>query len=105
MGGAGEKGGLTPALVGPTPALPTRGGGWLDSEEPCSPGFRRRGGRAGEEEGRGGVVAGWERKGMVRQGEYRDGGWWLGDDGVGMVGCECCIGNGRWNLNNNVSSI
>ena len=88
---------------------------WVDSEEPGSPGFPRRAGRAGEEEGRGGVVAGWERKGIVRKGEYRDGGWWLGDDGFGdggfgmvawrMVGCECCIGNGRWNLNNNVSSI
>ena len=60
-----------------THALPTKGGGWLDSEEPASPGFPRRAGRAGEEEGRGGVVAGWERKGMVRKGEYRDGGWWL----------------------------
>ena len=88
---------------------------WVDSEEPGSPGFPRRAGRAGEEEGRGGVVAGWERKGMVRKGEYRDGGWWLGDDGfvdggfgnggLEMVGCECCIGNGRWNLNNNLSSI
>ena len=128
MGGTGEKGGPTPALVGhpcprrtqpdphgPTPTLPTKGGGWLDSEEPGSSGFPRRAGRAGEEEGRGGVVAGWERKGIVRKGEYRDGGWWLGDDGFGdggfgmvawrMVGCECCIGNGRWNLNNNVSSI
>ena len=82
----------------------------MDSEEPGSPGFPRRAGRAGEEEGRGGVVAGWERKGMVRKGEYRDGGWWLGDDGfvdggfgnggLEMVGCECCIGNGSWNLNN-----
>ena len=36
--------------------------------------------------------------------------WWLGDDGfvdgglemmaLEMVGCECCIGNGRWNLKN-----
>ena len=71
---------------GPTPPLPTKGGGWLDSEEPGSSGFLRRAGRAGEEEGRGGVVAGWERKGMVRKGEYRDGGWWLGDDGLEMMG-------------------
>ena len=21
-----------------------------------------------------------------------------------IVGCECCIGNGRWNLKNNVNS-
>ena len=71
---------------GPTPTLPTKGGGWLDSEEPGSSGFPRRAGRAGEEEGRGGVVAGWERKGIVRKGEYRDGGWWLGDDGFGDGG-------------------
>ena len=88
MGGAGEKG-------GPNPALPTKGGGWLDSEEPASPGFPRRAGRAGEEEGRGGVVAGRERKGMVRKGEYRDGGWWLGDDGFGDGGLEM-MGLGWW---------
>ena len=66
---------------------------WVDSEEPGSPGFPRRAGRAGEEEGRGGVVAGWERKGMVRKGEYRDGGWWLGDDGLEMMGLGWWVGN------------
>ena len=111
MGGTGEKGGPTPALVGhpcprrtqpdphgPTPTLPTKGGGWLDSEEPGSSGFLRRAGRAGEKEGRGGVVAGWERKGMVRKGEYRDGGWWLGDDGFGDGGLEM-MGLGWWVVN------
>lgn len=81
MGGAGEKGGPTPALVG-HPCPPYKGRAGVDSEEPGSPGFPKRAGRAGEEEGRGGVVAGWESKGKVRKGEYRDGGWWLGDGGL-----------------------
>ena len=48
-----------------------------------------------EEEGREEVVAGWERKGMVRKGEYRDGGWWLGDDGFVDGGLEM-MGLGWW---------
>ena len=44
------------------------------------------------------MVAGWERKGMVRKGEYRDGGWWLGDDGFVDGGLEM-MALGWWVVN------
>ena len=75
------------------PSLQREGDGWI-VKNPVVRAFQEE---QAEQERKG--EGEWSRVGKekVRSGRGSIG---MEDGGLEMVGCECCIGNGRWNLNN-----